>query len=119
VVAVDGRLALATAATLGRRLGACPAGLVLCGHSHHQHMALAPGDRLVVNPGSVGHPRGADNADPFAAEASSPHARYAVATRRAGRWSVELVALDYEWSHVAQRARATGRPDWARGFLGE
>jgi predicted phosphodiesterase len=115
--AVDGRLSLVTAGTLSERLGAVSAGLVLCGHSHLQHSALAPGNRLVVNPGSVGCPRYADNDEPFIAEAGSPHARYAVATRRTGRWSVEMVALDYDWSVVVERARANQREDWARGFL--
>lgn len=71
-----------------------------------------------MNPGSVGCPRYADNEEPLLAEPSSPHARYAVATRRGTRWSVELVVLDYDWSVVADRARANGRPDWAAGFLG-
>jgi predicted phosphodiesterase len=116
--AVDGRLRHVTGAELARRLGSVTAGLVLCGHSHFPYVALAPGDRLVVNPGSIGCPRYADNADPFAAEINSPHARYALATRRGGRWSVELIAREYDWSVVAQRARANGRPDWAAGFLG-
>jgi predicted phosphodiesterase len=115
---VHGRLALATAAVLRDRLGGTPAGLVLCGHSHHQHVALAPGHRLVLNPGSVGCPRYADNDDPFIAEAGSPHARYAIATRRGGRWSVELFVLEYDWTPVLQRARGNGRADWAEGFAG-
>ena len=116
--AVDGRLAPVTGVVLGQRLGSTTAGLVLCGHSHHQHMAAAPGGRIVVNPGSVGCPRYADNDEPLIAEAASPHARYAVATRRGTRWSVEMIALDYDWSVVAERARANGRGDWAAGFLG-
>jgi predicted phosphodiesterase len=116
--AIDGRLALVTRATLASRLGGRAATLVLCGHSHHQHMAGGPGNCLVVNPGSVGCPRYADNDDPFIAEAGSPHARYAIATRRAGRWRVEMLTLDYDWASVAQRAVSNGRPDWANGFLG-
>ena len=83
---VDGRLALATPATISRRLGATEATLVLCGHSHHQHMVHAPGDVVVHNPGSVGEPRYAGNPNPDVAEAGSPHARYAIATRRGVRW---------------------------------
>jgi putative phosphoesterase len=115
---VDNRLALATAATLHRRLGGNTSSLVVCGHSHHQHVAHAPGGRLVINPGSVGCPRYADNINPFRNEAGTPHARYAIATRRLGRWSVELFALDYNWSAVADRARENGRNDWATAFLG-
>jgi putative phosphoesterase len=116
--AVDGRLALARASRLVERLGAIDAGLVLCGHSHHQHSAFVQGRTLVVNPGSVGCPRYADNTDSSIAEAGSPHARYAIATRRRGQWSVELRVVAYEWDRVAARAIENGRPDFARAFLG-
>ena len=116
--AVEGRLSLVTAATLGQRLGEDRhESLILCGHSHNQHTAHAPGNRLIINPGSVGCPRYADNENPFRAESSTPHARYAIATRRSGRWSVELFALDYDWDAVAERAIANGRRDWAEAFL--
>jgi hypothetical protein len=67
----------------------------------------------------VGCPRHVDNIEPFRAEASSPHARYAVATRRRDRWSVELIVLDYDWSVVAEQATRNGRGDWAQAFLGD
>lgn len=115
--AVDGRLALARPELLAERAAGEGAALFLCGHSHVQHAAAGPGGSLIVNPGSVGCPRYADNADPWVAEAGSPHARYAVITRRAGRWSVDLVVIEYDWCPVAERARANGRPDFAQGFL--
>lgn len=116
---IDDRLALATPALLELRLTGTKAKLILCGHSHNQHIAQAHGDRLIVNPGSVGCPRYADDTDRFLTEAGSPHARYAVATERNGRWSVELFALDYDWSAVVERAESNDRPDWAEGFLGD
>jgi predicted phosphodiesterase len=118
--AVEGRLALARSSRIAERLGtaaATAASLVLCGHSHHQHSALVAGGVLVVNPGSVGCPRYADNDDPHVAEGGSPHARYAVATRRGRTWSVTLEALAYDWDAVAARAIENGRPDFARAFL--
>ena len=115
---VDNRLTLVTADTLGERLGDIGADLVLCGHSHHQHCAMDRTGRLVLNPGSVGCPRYSDNDDRLLNEAGSPHARYAVATRGRSGWSVELIALEYDWSEVARRASENGRPDWAAGFLG-
>lgn len=115
--AVEGRLALARPEVLAERAAGERAALILCGHSHVQHTAAGPGGSLMVNPGSVGCPRYADNADPWVAEAGSPHARYAVVTRRAGRWSVDLIVLEYDWGPVAERARANGRPDFAEGFL--
>jgi putative phosphoesterase len=117
--AVDGRLLPATAFTLGQRIGDRRESLILCGHSHHQHVAHAPGNRLVVNPGSVGCPRYADNQNPFSAESCSPHARYAIATKRNRRWSVELFVLEYDWDAVANQARINGRDDWATAFLGD
>jgi diadenosine tetraphosphatase ApaH/serine/threonine PP2A family protein phosphatase len=116
---VDGRLILATAKTLGERIGDRRESLILCGHSHHQHVAHAPGNRLVVNPGSVGCPRYADDEHPFRAESCSPHARYAIATKRKGRWSVELSVLEYDWDAVADEARRNGFANWATGFLGD
>lgn len=116
--AVDGRLLPATAETLGQRIGDRQESLILCGHSHHQHVAHAPGNRLVVNPGSVGCPRYADNKDPFSAESCSPHARYAIATKRNRRWSVELFVLEYDWEAVANQARINGFDAWATAFLG-
>jgi predicted phosphodiesterase len=113
-----GRLARATRASIDERLGSITAGLILCGHSHQQHAAIASGNRLVVNPGSVGCPRYADDEVPELAEAGSPHARYALLTLRGRRWSVEFYALAYDWDLAAQRARDNDRPDWARGFLG-
>ena len=49
----------------------------------YQHFAADDTGRLVLNPGSVGCPRYADNEDRLVNEAGSPHARYAIATRRA------------------------------------
>ena len=113
---VDGRLALATPGVIADRLGDVRASLVLCGHSHHQHLA-AVGGTVVLNPGSVGAPRYADNADPTIAEAGSPHARYAIATLRGQRWSAELHAVAYGWEQAVTQARRNGRDDWADGFL--
>lgn len=115
---VEGRLRYVTRAELDRRLGDARADLILCGHSHVAHTASASGGRLVVNPGSVGCPRYADNADRHTNEAGDCLAHYALATRRNGRWSVDLIALDYDYESAAQRARANGRDDWADGFLG-
>lgn len=149
--AVDERLCLATSEELARRVGETSASLVLCGHSHLQHVAQCghewraegatfaevpadkparlprsasleggrpgPSGRLIVNPGAVGCPRYADNENPTRHEAGSPHARYAIATRRGAQWSVELFALAYDFEMAAQRARANGRVDWAAAFM--
>jgi putative phosphoesterase len=111
------RLCLCTSEKVAERLGSLRHTLVLCGHSHLQHAAWTLESRLVLNPGSVGCPRYADNARPYVNEAGSPHARYAIVDGREGRWSVQMHALDYDWSAVVERARRAGRSDWAAGFL--
>jgi diadenosine tetraphosphatase ApaH/serine/threonine PP2A family protein phosphatase len=115
---IDGRLARSTRKALDARLEGTTAQLILCGHSHNQHSAMASAGRLVVNPGSVGCPRATDNDDPYVVEAGSPHARYAIVTERNGRWSAELIVLAYDFDVVAERARENGREDWSRAFLG-
>lgn len=115
---VEGRLAPVTAGELARRIGDERATLVCCGHSHTQRAVVDARGRLVVNPGAVGCPRYADDGRPDEGEASSPHARYAIATRRHGRWEVELLALAYDWAAVAAQARRNGRADFAEAFLG-
>ena len=115
--AAGARLCLSTTTQISKRIGDATAELIVCGHSHLQHAVFASGGRLVVNPGSVGCPRYAGNADAPENEAGSPHARYAVATRRGGNWSVEFFVLDYDWLPVVERARAVGHHDWAASFL--
>jgi putative phosphoesterase len=112
----DGRLARLPTSVVAARLGNESASLVLCGHSHTQHSVQVGPECLVVNPGSVGFPRYAGDDDIANCEAGSPHARYAVATRRGARWSVDLVVLDYDWSAVVARAKANGFPGWEAGF---
>jgi putative phosphoesterase len=94
-------------------LGSDPAAVTLCGHSHVPRV-VAVGDRLVVNPGSVGLPAyDHDTPWPHVMEAGSPHARYAVLTRDAAGWHIEQVLVPYPWQEAAVQARRNGRPDWA------
>ena len=116
---INDRLAQVSAATLDRRLGTISAGLVLCGHSHMQHSGTASGNRLIVNPGSVGCPRYADDVMSYIADSVTPHARYAIVNNDDDEgWKVDFLTLEYEWDLVAERARANDRPEWARAFLG-
>jgi predicted phosphodiesterase len=113
----DGRFVPARRDILKARLqGAGTASVVLCGHSHRQSVIHGPDECLILNPGSVGCPVFADI--PFAAnlEYRSPHARYAILTRRSGTWQVELLALDYDWDCASARALANGRPEWAKAL---
>ncbi len=111
----DDRIAPAGRALLAERLGAaCASPVVLCGHSHRQAMVMGPGGTLILNPGSVGCPAFADSPAAAKLEHRSPHARYAVLTRRHGRWGAEMLALEYDWDAAARRANELGWPRWAR-----
>jgi predicted phosphodiesterase len=114
----DGRFVPARSDVLASRLEREPtARVVLCGHSHRQAIVHGPGECLVLNPGSVGCPIFADI--PFAAnlEHRSPHARYAIITKRKRGWQVELLALEYDWEAASARALANNRPEWAQAML--
>jgi predicted phosphodiesterase len=112
-----GRLVRAYADTIAQRLGGTDAALVLCGHSHQQHMVRVPDGPLVLNPGSVGLPAYRDpTGTPHVSEMGSPHARYALVSRDNGAMTVELVALDYDHASAAKRAAANGSPGWAHAL---
>jgi predicted phosphodiesterase len=112
---VAGRMALATSADVGSRLGGLSAGLLLCAHSHQPRIALGPGGLQIVNPGSVGCPAYADPTppSPHVSETGSPHARYALLAREAQQWRVDLIAVTYDWDRASACAAANGRPEWA------
>ena len=111
------RLVPASRGILAERLGpASKRQVVLCGHSHRQSVTQFPGGCLIVNPGTVGCPLFADLAEANQLELRSPHARYAVLTRRNGRWGAELLALEYDWNEAAACAGANGFPRWAQAL---
>jgi predicted phosphodiesterase len=108
---------LESSGTLETELAAVEGAVVMCAHSHVPRLLLLPGGLLVVNPGSVGLPAyTADDPLPHAMEAGSPHARYAVLEEQAAGWTVEHVALAYDWERAAAAAERHGRGDWA-GWL--
>ena len=113
---IAGRLALASPADIDApaRRTDCRR-IVLCAHSHQPRLAHAPGGLLIVNPGSVGCPAYADPTSPaHVSETGSPHARYALLTRHAGRWAVDQIAIDYDWEAAAARARSKRPPRLGR-----
>lgn len=86
--------------------------VILCGHSHRQAVVQIPGGPMILNPGTVGCPVSADNKLARELEFRSPHARYAVLTRRRGTWGAELFALPYDWERAAARAEIAGSDGW-------
>jgi predicted phosphodiesterase len=108
-VAAD-RFRLMPLEKISARLGESSAPVACCGHSHVPR-AVRAGPALVVNPGSVGLQAFSDSGPPsYRCETGAPHARYAVLTEVAGRWSVEHIAVEYDWERSARRAEENGSP---------
>ncbi len=88
--------------------------IILSGHSHQPRTVYLPSGKLLVNPGSVGMPAYTmDTPLPYAMEAGSPHARYAILSKQSHGWQVEHVQISYDWNEAAQLARDNQRADWA------
>lgn len=99
------------------RLAGTSEAVVCCAHSHVPRLVLVAGQQLVVNPGSVGYPAYRNGQpEPHIMEAGSPHARFAILMRRDGAWTVEHVAVAYDWNAAAKVACTNGRPDWAHAI---
>jgi predicted phosphodiesterase len=116
------RLVLARAAIIGTRLNGKLGGVLLCGHSHLPRIVQSEGV-LIVNPGSVGCPAYSDPTAPaHVSEAGSPHARYALLSQAADAWSIDLIAIRYDWHVASRRAAENGRSECAHalatGFIG-
>ncbi|WP_342359145.1 metallophosphoesterase family protein [Terrarubrum flagellatum] len=117
-VAPSGEMTLAPRERIEAHLAGESAPLILCGHSHLPRVVMTANGGVIVNPGSVGAPGYHDPTPPIEhwAEVGSPHARYAIATRRGGVWSAALHAVEYDWDAAAKRAASLDRPDWARAL---
>jgi putative phosphoesterase len=114
---VGGELRPAPLRAIEERTGGCDAALILCGHSHIPRLSQLPSGQIIVNPGSVGiqayeghHP------GPHTVEIGSPHGRYAIAERSSGTWTVQFIAVPYDWDAAARLALEHGREDWVRAL---
>jgi predicted phosphodiesterase len=89
--------------------------VIVCGHTHIPRLVSLANGQIVVNPGSVGLPAYSDDAPvPHAMETYSPHASYAILTKRAGAWDVSFEKVTYRYGNASQCAASLGRNDWAR-----
>jgi predicted phosphodiesterase len=114
---VDGGLMLARPHHIAERLGEMHATLLLCGHTHQARIVRGARSMLIANPGSVGCPGYVDPTPPaHVSEAGSPHARYAMLTLASGRWSMDLIAIEYDWTSASKRATDNGRTEWAQAL---
>jgi putative phosphoesterase len=86
-----------------RRLQNVDANVVCVGHTHHPYV-LAVGDKLVINPGSVGQPRDGD-----------PRASYAVIEDN----RVELKRVEYDVEATIRTIQESTLPEPGKALLAE
>jgi putative phosphoesterase len=86
-----------------RRLQNVEADVVCVGHTHHPYV-LEVGDKLVINPGSVGQPRDGD-----------PRACYALIEDN----RVELKRVEYAVEDTVRSIQESSLPEPAKGLLAE
>lgn len=111
---VDGELRPAPLRRIEERTGSCDAPLILCGHSHIPRLSQLTSAQIIANPGSVGvQAYTGHDPGPHTVESGSPHARYAIAERSAGAWTLEFIAVPYDWDAASRLALQRGRHDWA------
>ena len=84
-----------------RRLQNVDADVICVGHTHHPYV-LEVGEKLVINPGSVGQPRDGD-----------PRAACAIIEGN----TVDFKRVEYPIDETVSAVEAAGLPDVARAFL--
>lgn len=88
--------------------------VLLCGHDHLPRTVCLPSKKLIINPGSVGLPAYSDDVPfPHVMQTGTPHARYSILRPSRDGWSVNDVAVPYDWDAAARTAANLDRPDWA------
>lgn len=95
--------AIADADFWSRRLQDVDANVICVGHTHHPY-AIEVGDKLVVNPGSLGQPRDGD-----------PRASYAIIENQ----RVELKRIDYPVQDTIRSVLESSLPEPAKSMLTE
>lgn len=83
-----------------------PGEVLLCGHTHVSRLMRVRGDRLLVNPGSVGLPF----------DIGAPDPRYAIIEKRRAGWQASLKSVHYDREAQARRADEMGLPVWAEAY---
>ncbi|MEP3045923.1 MAG: metallophosphoesterase family protein [Roseibium sp.] len=98
--------------------------IICCGHTHIPRVIrLLKTGQTILNPGSVGLPSYEDDhPNKHKMEAGSPHARYALISKKPNGWAFQEKILPYDWDAAAREAEKNSRSGWARalkhGFYG-
>lgn len=113
----NGRVRLAELTEIKERLYDSEQKILICGHTHVPRVVEAEG-KMIINAGSVGL-QAYDDVEPeyHVIEVGSPHARYVLMEKIEGKWTAEIIAVNYDFKKAAQQAAANGRPDWEAGLL--
>ena len=113
-VAEDGRVTLKPQAEIEALADGIDQPLILCGHTHLPRAVQLPGNRLLVNPGSVGCPAYDDDKPyPHKVETGHPLASYAILEKSGGLWTPQFRTVAYDHMAMSDFAKANGRPEWA------
>jgi len=88
--------------------------IVICGHSHVSKI-VDTGNKLIINPGSVGLPAYDDDLPIYhKMENFNPHTNYAVLNYTHGSQKIERITLRYDFEKAATLAASNNRDDWAK-----
>jgi putative phosphoesterase len=117
----SGRTMLRAEAEILRLVKSVRHPVIVCGHSHTPRLVSLANGQIVVNPGSVGLPAYSDDAPvPHSMETYSPHASYAILTKKAAKkaafWDVSFHKIAYDYEPASRCAASVGRNDWARAI---
>ncbi|MEO8052250.1 MAG: metallophosphoesterase family protein [Acidobacteriota bacterium] len=88
--------------------------MIVCGHTHIPRLVRLTNGQTIVNPGSVGLPAYSDAQPvPYAMEAYSPYASYAILEKKAAGWDATFRKVPYDTREASRTAAELGRADWA------
>lgn len=88
--------------------------IILCGHSHTNRLVQV-GERLIVNPGSVGLQAYDDDLPIYhKIESHNNLAKYCIADIDNSDISVEQISIPYDYEMAVNCAIANNRSDWAK-----
>ncbi len=88
--------------------------IVVCGHSHITNV-VETGNKLVINPGSIGLPAYDDDLPVYhKMQNYNPRACYSLINILGNTTSVERVSINYNFEKSAKLAEKNNRSDWAK-----
>jgi putative phosphoesterase len=116
-VGSDGMVALRSRVEIEAEAAALSASLILCGHTHIPRAVRLSGNRLLVNPGSIGCPGYEDDVPVHhVVQNGTPDASYAVLERTEAGWRATFRHVSYDSRRMVALAERENRAEWARAL---